>query len=286
MPSANDNSSVPLALARRLAAKYISVPQVEAVALAGSRTSRFNDARSDTDLYVYVTAPVELAVRAQIAAGADEAEIGNQRWEPGDEWIDRETGIAVDVMFRHIRWIEDQIDRVLKQHQASVGYSTCFWYNVLHSELLYDRSDWFTRLKQSCKTPYPDELKQAIIAKNYPLLRHAQSSYLHQIELAFARNDRISVNHRTAALLASYFDVLFAINELPHPGEKRLVHHVTTHCAKIPLRFVEDVEGLIGAIGTNDTNVVSYANALADGLDQLMRREHLLPPNPEVAERY
>jgi hypothetical protein len=29
----------------------------------------------------------------------------------------------------------------------------------------------------------------------------------------------VSLNHRTAALLASYFDVLFALNRVHHPGD-------------------------------------------------------------------
>ena len=212
-----------LAVAERVAGQFASLPQVEAVALAGSRSSEFADAKSDVDLYVYVTEDIPLEVRAKIAAGSPRAEIGNATWEPGDEWIDAETGTSVDVMYRHVRWIEEQLDRVLVRHQASVGYSTCFWYNVLHSRVLFDRAGWFEALQRRARQGYPENCRRAIIAKNYPLLRHNQSSYLHQIELAVRRKDLVSVNHRVAALLASYFDVLFALNELPHPGEKRLI---------------------------------------------------------------
>jgi hypothetical protein len=275
MPSESLDALHVLPLARRLAANYSSWPQVEAVALAGSHTSRFHDTSSDIDLYVYVTAPIALDARAKIAAGAEASEIGNERWEPGDEWVDRETGASVDVMFRRTGWIEEQLNRILKQHQASVGYSTCFWYNVRHSEVLFDRAGWFASLKELCETPYPEELKQAIIAKNYPLLRDAQSSYSHQIELAFERDDLVSLNHRVAAFLASYFDVLFAINELPHPGEKRLLQHATSRCKRTPVSLVEDVEALIAAIAKTDGSVVSRARRLGDGLEQLLRSQGL-----------
>ncbi|HTE18437.1 MAG TPA: DUF4037 domain-containing protein, partial [Armatimonadota bacterium] len=84
-----------------------------------------------------------------------------------------------------------------------------------------DSNGWYGRLQDGARQPYPEALKQAIIAKNHPILRRTLSSYLHQITRAAARDDVVSVQHRVTALLASYFDILFAVNELPHPGEKR-----------------------------------------------------------------
>jgi Domain of unknown function (DUF4037) len=258
-------------LAQRLADNYAQIPAVEAVALAGSRTSGSSDEDSDIDLYVYASAVLPLDQRAKVAAGAKRAELGNDFWEPGDEWIDPETGISVDVMFRTTPWIEEQLDRVLRRHEASVGYSTCFWYNVRNSQALFDRAGCFATVQQKANQPYPEGLKRAIVAKNHPILRNNMSSYLHQIEKALQRQDSVSVNHRLTALLASYFDILFAINEQPHPGEKRLLVFAERLCPQRPPHLREHVTGALAS------PAASNLNALIDGLDTLLRRQKLLP---------
>ncbi len=232
-------------LASRVAERYGRLDPVRAVTMGGSHASRNSDEVSDVDLYVYVTHPLTIEERSAIAAGAKRKEIGNAFWEPGDEWIDPESGLGIDVMFRDLRWIEEQLMRVIHDHTASLGYTTCFWYNVLNSELLVDRDGWFAQLQQRVNVPYPQELKRNIIAKNWPVMRDNISSYRHQIELALRRGDLVSVNHRVTALLASYFDILFAVNEQAHPGEKRLVNFAEQLCMKRPPKMREQVEKVV-----------------------------------------
>ena len=274
MSAEESKQSIAISVAERIAREFASLRQVEAIAMAGSRASGFADAESDVDLYVYVTEDILLDERTRIAAGSPRVEIGNTTWEPGDEWIDPVTGTPVDVMFRHVRWIEEQLDRVLVRHEASPGYSTCFWYSILHSEVLFDRNGWFASFEKRAAVSYPPELRKAIIAKNYPLLRRNQSSYLHQIELAVKRNDLVGVNHRMAALLASYFDVLFAVNELPHPGEKRILQYAKASCRRLPSGMERQVRELVK---NPPDDVLKRINALVDGLDELLVSEGLMP---------
>lgn len=272
-----ENLQIKQLLLHRISSNYNLLPEVEAVVMAGSQTSESSDAQSDIDLYVYVTSPIPIAEREKIATeNADRFEINNQFWEDGDEWIEVDSNIKVDVMFRHLIWIEEQLDRVLKYHQASVGYSTCFWHNVLNSQILFDRNGWFHQLQQKANQPYPELLKHAIIAKNYPILRDSLSSFLHQLELAVFRNDLVSINHRIAALLASYFDILLAINCLPHPGEKRLITFVETSCEKKPEQLNQQISELICSIGDRE-NLVQNSERLINGLTKLLQTEDLLP---------
>jgi hypothetical protein len=255
------------------------VKSFEAVALAGSRVASGGDARSDVDLYVYAREPVSLDQRAVIAnCFADRVEVGNTFWESGDEWIDRQTGLQFDIMYRSPGWIEDQLDRVLLRHEASIGYSTCFWHNVLHSRPLYDPLGWYRALQTWADRPYPQALQQAIIARNHPILRQTLSSYSRQIVRAVARGDSVSVQHRLTAILASYFDILFALNALPHPGEKSLLRIASARCAKQPPGMVSEVEGLLAmAAFPADARVLGRVTTLLDGLDALLVQEGWLP---------
>jgi Domain of unknown function (DUF4037) len=270
----------PLAVAREVADRYRTIPEVVAVALGGSQTAGAADGRSDIDLYIYCQAypaAVPIAARAAVAAARrSQVELDNRFFEPGDEWIETSSGLTVDVTFRHTAWIEGELDRVLGRHEASLGYSTCLWANVLSSYILFDRGGWFAALQARASQPYPESLRRAIIAKNHLMLRRAHSAYRHQLEHAVARGDLVSVNHRVAALLASYFDIIFALNRLPHPGEKRLLAVAAARCTMLPPDMTVDVHGLLRAAGSADAAVLQATDRLVDALDQLLVDEALI----------
>ncbi len=266
-----------LTLANKLIDKFKASPSVEAVALGGSQTSGALDEHSDIDLYVYTKDVIPLSFRQAIVdkLGARQADLNLTYWDLGDEWFDRETGIEVDIIYWDPTWIEAQLERVLVSHQASMGYTTCFWRTVLHSSILFDRDDWFARLQEKCRKPYPEPLKQAIIAKNYPVLKAIIPSYYNQLKKAVDRGDLISVNHRLAAFFASYFDVLFAINELLNPGEKKVMNFVEEHCSKVPDGLAEQVPVILQAGAAGDKSLLRQLDELLVNLDSLLAKEGL-----------
>jgi hypothetical protein len=268
----------PLAVPRELAARFAELPSVLAVVLSGSTSNRVDDGNSDFDIYVYTAEEIPVAWRTELAQRhGTHLAIDNRYWELGDDWIDTRIDRMVDVIYRWPDWIEEQIDRLLVRHEASTGYTTCFWHNVLHSEALFDRDGWFARLQARARQPYPEALRRAIIAKNHPILRHTLSSYMQQLELAIARRDHHSVNHRVSALLASYFDILFAVNRQPHPGEKRLVAYAEALCPLRPPALAQQVEAVVSAVApASQPLLLTRANALLDSLDDLLLAEGLI----------
>jgi len=262
-------------LALKLTEFFRQFPNVEAIALAGSQTGSSADPVSDIDLYVYTTSVIPLQERMALVAksGARQADLNLQYWDLGDEWYDAATGIEVDVIYWDTRWIEEQLERVLARHQASLGYTTSIWHTVRNSRSLYDKNGWFQELKDGADTPYPEELRSAIVTLNHPVLRRVIPSYRHQIEKAIRRNDLVSLNHRVAALLASYFDILFAVNRLPHPGEKRLLKKADESCAKLPEGMSRKVEAVLRAAASAEGDLLAKVDLLIDGLDRLLGEE-------------
>ncbi len=281
VPSSNQRkptmptSSAHHKLAQALTQQYIRIPQVQAVALSGSLASHHHDPDSDIDLYVFTTAPIDLDTRRDIIdqRGATRLDLGLDFWDPGDQWFDAPTGIEVDIMFWDCTWVEDRLDAVLTHHQASLGYSTCTWHTIQKSSPLFDRSGWFKTLQETANQPYPLELQQAIIHKNYPVLRDVIPAYLHQIEKAIQRQDLVSLNHRLAAFLASYFDILFAINRLPHPGEKRLLTITPALCPILPPNTFSQIETILrlsAAPPEEQTALIPALHCLIDSLDPIL----------------
>lgn len=258
---------------RQVADLYATLPEVAAVAIAGSHASGVCDAASDLDLYVYTTSEIPQRHKADVieqSGGTMRSELGLPYWGGTDVWVDAESGITVDCLFFSPQWIEEQITRIMDMHEPRLGYTTCFCRTVALSEILYDPHGWFAELQIRSRKPYPETLRTNIILHNHPVLRRIIPSYMHQIELALHRCDVVSVNHRVAGLLASYFDILFALNRVLHPGEKRLLDFSHRECALVPEGMDTDVAATLAAAGVLDEQLLSHLERLIDRLELLL----------------
>ena len=221
-----------------------ALPQVEAIALGGSRAGVRYDESSDYDVYLYCTSPVPEENRRKILERfCSYMELGNSFWEYEDNCT-LNNGIDIDILYRNLDGFCCDVASVVEMHQPHNGYTTCMWHNLLNCKILYDRDGRLTRAKQRFDVPYPPQLKHNILDRNWKLLRSAMPAYEQQIQKAVQRKDQVSINHRVSAFLESYFDILFALNEKTHPGEKRLIPICLEICPVLPDHFEENLKTL------------------------------------------
>ena len=139
-----------------------------------------------------------------------------------------------------------------------------------NSKVFYDPHKVFHKIKERFKVPFPKELKENIISKNLRLLTGNLPSYDKQILKAFNRGDFVSVNHRIAAFIESYFDIIFAVNELTHPGKKRMISYAKEHAKILPKDFEENMNELLSSIGSNINDVENNLKAIIKNLEDII----------------
>ena len=198
--------------------EFSQLEQVEAIALGGSRAGQDYDQNSDYDVYVYLNSPIDEKTRQIILSNyCSYMEIGNQFWELEDDCV-LNNGVEIELIYRSLESFEQELNSTVFQHQPQNAYTTCMWHNLLHSKILYDPNGRYASLQKTYQIPYPQELNKHI-----------------------KRQDLISMNHRTSEFFASYFDLLFALNEQTHPGEKRMLDYAKSNCALLPKQFEETI---------------------------------------------
>lgn len=139
-----------------------------------------------------------------------------------------------------------------------------------NSRVLYDPYKEFHNLQERFEVPFPKELKENIISKNFRLLTGNLPSYDKQIIKAFDRGDFVSVNHRIAAFIESYFDIIFAINELTHPGEKRMILYAKEHSKILPKDFEENMNELLNSMGSTLEHVENNLKNIIKNLEDII----------------
>lgn len=224
--------------------------EVDGIMLGGSRATGKADVNSDYDVYVYLNADLDENVRKEILEPhVNYMEYGNDFWELEDDGTMKD-GIDLELIYRKIEDIDNLLSPIVFDHNAWTGYTTCFWDNLMNGKILSDKEGKLAALVEKFNLPYSEELAVAIIEKNFKLLKDRMPSFFYQIEKAVKREDLISINHRTTELLASYFDILFALNKALHPGEKRL-KEATMALNLLPDGFESDIDNLFKCMYTD-----------------------------------
>lgn len=231
-----------------------SFPEVEAIAFGGSRAGNAYDEKSDYDVYVYVAEDIPENKRGEIFARyCSVTEIGNHYWETEDNCT-LNNGTDIDIIYRNLDDFAAGISRTVDKCEATNSYTTCIWHNLLNCKIIFDRSNRLSELQKRYNVPYPEDLRKNIIERNMKLLSGAPPSYDMQIKKAAGRGDTVSINHRTAEFLASYFNIIFALNNLTHPGEKRLVQLCKERCKILPNNFEENLNELFAEMFSGDVS--------------------------------
>jgi len=200
-----------------------NLKEVEAISLGGSRADGTGDSESDYDLYVYLKKELSTEKRRSVLEKyCSYMEVKNNFWEEEDDCT-MKSGIDIELIYRKLEDIEGNLRYVVDGRNSSMGYTTCFWDNLINSEILYDEDGRLTEMASRYKREYPEELRKNIIEKNHKLLKDYMPSFYYQIEKSVKRGDMISINHRLSEFLAVYFDLIYAVNGKLHRGEKRML---------------------------------------------------------------
>jgi hypothetical protein len=260
---------------KEIANAFGSIAGIEAVAWCGSAAMGVADAHSDFDFYVYTNAPVSVeSRRAVILERSRHAQLNNTFWELEDEWIDPEAR-RFNAMYRACDFVLGEIAARLERNCADLGYTTAYCFSVANGFILHDRQQWLSGVQERLRQPYPEPLIRSIVAKNRPVLGGGmQSCYLAQMKAAIARDDLISLNHRVAVWIASYTDILFAVNRRYHPGEKRLLMYMQG-LPNLPEGALEDVPRLCELAGSLSSPIVEHMLPMLGKLDRWLENNQI-----------
>ncbi len=249
--------------------EFIKLDCVAAITLGGSKSTNNDDKLSDYDIYIYYDLePIDVMTRHNIlAARCSYLELNNQYWETEDNGITID-GEYFDLLYRNINQIADDLKSVLIKGNARNGFTTAIVFNILNSHILYDKNHRYQSLKDKYSFPYPQKLKENIIRQNRNLLSGKIVSYDQQIAKAFKRNDQVNVINRVNEFLNSYFDIIFAYNEIYHPGEKRLIKYAKANAKRLPEDFEENITSLLDNL--KQDKMLEIIKQIVINLDKLL----------------
>ena len=132
------------------------------------------------------------------------------------------SGESLQLIFRLWSAWKLRLVQAVDRQESSTGWTTVFWHQLLTGTVLFDRQGQVKQLKSHYSIPYPQKLSHSILAKNVPFVLGPKALGLTNFIQALRKNDWIAATLHLAALWASLFDILFAVNHALHPGGQDL----------------------------------------------------------------
>lgn len=211
---------------QRLAAALGRLAGINAVAIGGSRASGLSDSRSDTDMYAFHRGALPTIEERQRALTPiiDSQLTSVDAFGPEDHFT--VAGHDVEIVYLDLDELTAEVDRAHNPGLMSEGFTTCFLHTLATCVTAHDDGS-LADIKARLRT-YPAATRRRIITETPDLM----DAFFDQLTKAQLRGDLTMVTHRRASIQAAWFNVLFALNNSYHPGEKRLLQHAES----LPLR--------------------------------------------------
>lgn len=228
--------------------EFAKLSQVRSIAVGGSRAIKRNDEFSDYDVYVYATEPISIGQRRDILEDYCSSMALDNHYREHEDVCIMEDGAQLNIVYRELNEFMEGIVRVVEEYEPLDRCTTSMWHSLLTGRIAYDKGGLLAEAKEKYDLPYPQKLKDNIVSHHMNLIKYGIPSFMAQMEKAMKRKDMVNINQCAKRFLDSYFDIVFALNEKLHPGEKRLIQICTEECKILPVNFELNIRLLLNSM--------------------------------------
>lgn len=261
----------------RLMAEFKTLEEVTAIAMSGSKFSNYQDELSDINIVIYFTEPIAQEKRRQILIKfSDSIELDCQGEVNIDHCSLRDFAVELDLCYLDISTVEKELVAVTDEANITRHTSTQVAYFIHNSNILFDRHQILTNLKEKYTSYYSDQMRKRIITIQYPLLKKSHKSYYIRFERALEHRDRIHISVLLTHYLKCYLEIIFALNRQYYPIENRIIQITEETCTILPKLMREHIELLFVHANRYDKQLLSVIDLMIDQLTELLQQEQLL----------
>lgn len=236
-----------------------------AISIGGSQGKGISDTLSDIDFRLFCDEAIP---------DYEDSEVWQTFCQIVDDW--REKGVYIDhCWIRNIAAIDTQLDGWVSGNPQPLPIIWTIWgYYLpidLMNQIIVDDPEGIIAAWQTRLTPYPENLRSAIIQKYMNSLKFWRTDYHYQNKVK--RGDVVFLAGLTSRLVHEMIQILFALNRTFYVGDGKNLHYVDSFATK-PDNFVQQVNTILYPQNSDDRFTVQYdaVIALIDDIEALVKQ--------------